>query len=436
MNMTSSPALLPDAHPTCFAIIDGNNFFVSCERVFNPALNNKPVIVLSNNDGCAIARSNEAKALGIPMGAPFHTFSHLIKPHRIKIFSSNFELYGDLSNRMMQILQTFTPDIEMYSIDEAFLNLAPLTCVDFTVLAQSMYDTILKQIGIPITVGIGPTKTLAKVANRVAKKQKIPFQILATPAEINAALKQTAIGDVWGIGRNLTLKLRQQGMYTAHDLASKDPRWARKTMTVVGERLVRELQGFSCLPLNSIEPDKQSIQVTRSFGVRLTERGDIEAAISTHATRLGEKLRKQNLVTPVISVFCRTSPFSNTPYYKGIGTIGFDIPTHDTPTLIKAAIKALGQAFKAGFIYQKAGIYAHGLVPKDGPKQKILFQKKTADSSKNNFSLCNSIDAINQRFGKDTAFWASSGIRPRHVMKQNQRSPRYTTRWSELKWVG
>lgn len=440
MTQSPSPFHLPSSSfPTCFALVDGNNFFVSCERVFNPALHNKPVIVLSNNDGCAIARSEEAKALGIPMGAPFHTFSHLIKPHDIKIFSSNFELYGDLSNRMIHILQTFTPHLEVYSIDEAFLNLATLPCAfsdgALQLFAQSLYHTILKQIGIPITIGIGPTKTLAKVANRMAKKQKHPFHLLTTPEDIQKALKATDIDDVWGVGHNLSKKLRQNGLHTADDLARQDPRWARKTMTVVGERLVRELQGFSCLPLNLLVADPQHIQITRSFGLRLTDLSDIEEAISCHATRLGEKLRQQQFVTSCISVFCRTNPFSKTPFYKGIGTVGFDPPTNDTVRLIKAAQKALRQAFKEGFIYHKAGLYAHHLIPKTAEKQKVLLNAPLSKNTQEHPTLCEAMDALNGRFGKGTTFWASSGINPRHLMKQNHRSPRYTTRWDELKWV-
>ena len=196
-------------HSSLFAIIDGNKFFVSCERVFNPSLNNKPVIVLSSNDGCAIARSNEVKALGIAMGAPLHTFSHLIKQHDIKIFSSNFELYGDISNRMMSILQSFTPDVEIYSIDEAFLNLSFLPIAEYNSLCKTMYDTVLKQIGIPITIGVSSTKTLAKVANRCAKKQCNTYMILKTHEEINTALMATDIGSIWGVGRSLTPKLRK-----------------------------------------------------------------------------------------------------------------------------------------------------------------------------------------------------------------------------------
>ena len=293
-----------------------------------------------------------------------------------------------------------------------------------------------------MTVGISPTKTLAKVANRASKKQKKPFSVLLTVCETHDALKLTDIGDAWGIGRNLTTKLKQLGIYTAYDLAQKDPRWARKVMTVTGERLVRELQGLSCIPLNPIEPDRHSIHVTRSFGRKLRELEDIAQAVSSHATRLGEKLRVQKLVTPAITVFCRTSPFSNTPYYKGISTMEFENPTNDTGLLIKEALQALRQAFKEGFVYQKAGIHAHGLIPQDSMKQKRLFEGESnypmsikSGISSEKQRLNTSIDTLNQRFGKDTVFWASSGINPPHMRKKNQRSSRYTTQWQELKWV-
>jgi DNA polymerase V len=314
-----------------FGIVDGNNFYASCERVFNPSFNNKPIVVLSNNDGCAIARSNEPKALGIAMGAPLHTFTDLIKAHDIKIFSANFELYGDLSNRMMTILKTFTPDVEVYSIDEAFLDLSRLPHSDFNVLAKSMYDAVLKQIGIPITIGIASTKTLAKVANRCAKKQRSTHLIISTQEQIKDALVATDVGSVWGVGRALTPKLKKQGIYNAHDLSIKDPIWARKSMGVIGVRLIRELQGMSCIPFKESEPERQGIQVTRSFGVKLTDLDDIAQAVSAHATRLGEQLRKRKLLTPTISVFCRTSPFGNTPYYSGFSVRGFDEPTITQP---------------------------------------------------------------------------------------------------------
>ncbi len=424
--------------PSLFAIIDGNNFFASCERVFNPTLNNKPVIVLSSNDGCSISRSNEAKALGIAMSAPLHTFSHLIKPYDIKIFSSNFELYGDLSNRMMCILQTFTPDVEIYSIDEAFLDLSHLPLTDYDSLAKEIYDTVLKYIGIPITIGIAPTKTLAKVANRVAKKRRSTHLILKTSEEIKTALMHTNVGDVWGVGRALAPKLKRLGIYTALDLAQQDPRWARKHMTVTGERLVRELQGMACIPFTMEEPDRQSIQVTRSFGVRLEAYEDIAEAISAHATRLGEKLRKRNLVAPTISVFCRTSPFSDMPYYKGVGITGFDVPTNNTSTLISGALSALRHAYQPGHAFQSAGIQALDLIKEGSTTQKKLFSDQPhlqlfqAKTSPQSFKLNQAIDSVNQRYGKDTVFWASSGIKALHTVKQEQRSPRYTTRWDEL----
>ncbi len=416
-----------------FALIDGNNFFVSCERVFNPSLNNKPVIVLSSNDGCAIARSNEAKALGIAMGAPLHTFSHLIKPHDIKTLSCNFELYGDLSNRMMHILQNFTPDVDIYSIDEAFLDISRLHVSGYSLFSQSIYDTVLKHIGIPITIGIATTKTLAKIANRTAKKQQKTHVMMRTQDEITHALQSTDLSSVWGIGRALTPKLKKLGIYTAYDLSIKDPMWARKVMGLSGERLVRELQGISCYE-NKEEVDKKSIQVTRSFGVRLQEFNDIAEAISAHATRLGEQLRRQKLVTPTLSVFCRTSLYSGSTPYNGIGIIAFDTPTNDTATLIKGALHALRQAFQSGHLYQSAGIHALDLIAEGTFKQKSLFSlpKKTSETTGQTKKLNQAIDMINQRHGKNTLFWASSGINPRYHVRQSHRSPRYTTRWDEI----
>jgi DNA polymerase V len=424
--------------PTLFAIVDGNNFFASCERVFNPSINTKPIVVLSSNDGCAIARSNETKALGIAMGAPLHSFSHLIQPHDIHIFSSNFELYGDLSNRMMTILQTFTPDVEIYSIDEAFLDLSRLPLTDLDTLAQSMYDTVLKFIGIPITIGIASTKTLAKVANRVAKKQRKTHIILQSSQEIKTALSETSISDVWGVGRAITPKLKRMGIYTALDLSHQDPRWARKFMTVTGERLVRELQGMACIPFTTEESDRQSIQVTRTFGIRLTSFDDIAEAISAHATRLGEKLRKKNLVTPLISVYCRTSPFSSKPYFKGIGIAVFEAPTNDTQTLIRGAMQAFRKAYRQGHEYQSAGIHAMELTPEGFSLQKqVMIDQSNVHVIKSNQTECTqslikSIDVINKRHGSNTVFWASSGIKPRHTVKRNKISSRYTTRWDEL----
>ncbi len=340
----------------------------------------------------------------------------------------------------MKILQTFTPDVDVYSIDEAFLDLSPLPHLDCAVFAQKIYDTILKNIGIPVTIGIAPTKTLAKIATRVAKKQNNPFNVIQTALEIEVSLKQTSVPDIWGIGRALAPKLKKLGLYTAHDLALKDPRWARTAMGITGERLIRELQGLSCIPFNANEDDKKSIQVTRSFGVRLTEFNDIAEAISVHATRLGESLRKKKRVTSTISVFCRTSPFGNVPYYKGIGITGFDTPTQDTQTLIRGAMYALQQAFRPGHAYQTAGIYAMDLIEEGRSTQKRLFdltsnQKSpgcTTGNTKRSTALNKAIDHINQRIGKDTLFWASSGINPRHVARQNRRSQRYTTRWDEL----
>lgn len=419
--------------PALFALIDGNNFFVSCERAFNPKLNHKPVVVLSSNDGCAIARSNEAKALGIPMAAPLHTFAHLIKTHDVQILSCNFELYGDISNRMMHIMQQFTPDVEIYSIDEAFLDLSRLPITDYSCFAQSIYDTIFKYIGIPITIGIACTKTLAKVANRTAKKRQISHFIMTTQEDIENTLQSTDVAHVWGIGRALAPKLKRLGLYTAYDLIVKDPRWARKIMGLSGERLIRELQGIACYEGRE-EADRKSIQITRSFGVRLREFSDISEAISAHATRLGEQLRHKKLLTSALSVFCKTSLYSGSTPYNGIGVIAFDTPTNDTATLIKGALYALRQGFQPGKIYQSAGIHALDLSAEGTIKQKQLFSSSHATSRNSTLStkLNQAIDSLNQSFGKNTLFWASSGINPRYHVKQNNRSPRYTTRWDEF----
>lgn len=427
---------------TCFALMDGNNFYVSCERVFNPKLHNKPVIVLSNNDGCAIARSNEAKALGIPMGAPLHTFSHMIKKHDITLLSSNFELYGDMSHRMMNVLQQFSPDVEIYSIDEAFVDLSNVYYRNQENLqswAQSVYDAILQNVGIPTTIGIAPTKTLAKCANRFAKKNHHSFHVLDHPEQIKQTLQSTLIEDIWGVGRKLNIQLKCDGIYTAYDLASQDPRWARKKMTIVGERLVRELQGVSCHALETEEKEKKSIQISRTFGTPLTQKDDIAQALSYHATRLGEKLRSKNLATPFLSVYCKTNPFSKNPFQKCMYTVGLPKPTNDTESLIKSSLFALDQMFKEGYVYHKAGLLAFELVSTHQIRQNILSQIQPSNvlvKSRNSSNKINShVDQLNRRFGSDTLFWASSGIQPKHIVKQNNRTPRYTTRWNELATV-
>lgn len=424
---------------TLFALVDGNNFFVSCERIFNPHLNHKPVVVLSSNDGCAIARSNEAKAFGIKMGAPLHTFHHLVKAHDVTLLSCNFELYGDISSRMMHVLKTFAPDVDIYSIDEAFIDLSKVIDQNLSTFAKRIFDTILKWIGIPITIGIAPTKTLAKMANRIAKKRCDPHLVLQSEAEIENALSCIDVSEVWGIGRAMTPKLKKQGIYTALDLARLDPRTARQKYTISGERLVRELQGFSCAQTNEHETHKQSIQVTRSFGMKLREFNDIAEAISMHATTLGEKLRADRLNTSFISVFCRTSLYGNSDQFMGTANIGFEYPINDTQTLINAALEALRQCYEEGYNYQSAGIRAFYLEPEDQVKQMLLNRSikhegfnlsKIGALQRKNMSTA--IDALNHKFGKNTLFWASSGIKPKHEARKNRRTNRYTTKWEEL----
>ncbi len=419
-----------------FALVDANNFFASCERIFNPALVNKPVVILSSNDGCAIARSQEAKDLGIAMSAPLFTFQHLIKPHDIYIKSSNFELYGDISSRLMKILKRFTPDIEVYSVDEAFLELTHLHTNDFERLCKDIYKTVYEWIGIPITIGIAPTKTLAKVANRLSKQRQQRHMILSTPQHIENALMRIQVEDIWGVGKAMTKSLHQYGIFSGHQFAKMDPRIARKRYSVVGERIIRELHGFSCIELHNQNQAKQSLQITRSFGQPLFHFDDIAPAIATHITNLGEKLRRAQQMTPLLSVFCRTSQFQKENNYYGTATIGLDQPTNDTHTLLKYALTALKQCYKPGFVYKAAGIHAHHLIDCDSPKQLTLTTLAPNPISPIETShkptLNHAMDALNTKFGKKTIFFGACGLNEKHKPRFDQRSPRYTTQWDEL----
>ncbi len=418
------------------ALVDGNNFYVSCERVFNPKLEKKPIVVLSNNDGCAIARSNEAKMLGIPMGAPFHTIKHFCKEKNLVALSSNFELYGDMSARLMDILKTFALDQEVYSIDECFLSLPNLKRESLENLCLQIYKTIAKQLGLPITIGVGITKTLAKAANRLAKQHKHPFDLQLNTRVDKQKLHFLPVDDVWGIGRNLSPKLRARGIYTAYDLAQQDARAIHQRFNVVTERVVRELQGFPCSYLEHEEKDRKNMQVTRSFPKRLTLFADISEAVANHAARLAEKLHQRQLLTPQISVYCRTSPFKK-PYYKGIGYVGFIKPTDDTQSIINAAINALGQAYRKGLDYQKVGVMAIDLINNKQPLHQtetfldIETYKNLATPEKQQ-KLNHCYDSINQRFGKRSLIWGSEGMNPKFLIQRNAVTPAYTTKWQDL----
>jgi DNA polymerase V len=408
------------------ALVDCNNFYVSCERVFNPKLEGQPVIVLSNNDGCAVARSNEAKALGIKMGAPVFEIQALIEQHQIQVFSSNYALYGDLSNRVMQTLQTFTPEVEVYSIDEAFLGLSGPGCKDAVVAAQTMRETVKRWTGIPVSVGLASTKTLAKIANHQAKRQGGVW-VLDEPENLLAELP---VSEVWGIGRQSTKKLQAHGITTALHLQQTDLNWIRRQMGIVGVRIVQELRGVPCLPLELVPQPRKSCCVSRSFGRPVTELEELREAISTHTARAAYKLRRDGLTASLLTVFIATNRFSqDEPYYRNSATVGLAYATNDAIALTKAALKALKPLYRQGKRYQKAGIWLSELAPADLVQHDLFIAPESHEKA---LRLMTAVDALNSRFGAGTVRCAAAGLRQEWRTRVKQRSPRYTTRWDEL----
>jgi DNA polymerase V len=420
-----------------FGLVDCNNFYVSCERIFNPILENKPVIVLSNNDGCCVARSNEAKKLGIKMGEPFFKVKDLIEKNKVQVFSSNYELYADISNRVMQTLFTFTPDVEIYSIDEAFINLRNLEINDYTKKGLEIRTRILNWIGIPVSIGIAPTKTLCKIANELVKKNKEYKGVLSlvnkSNQEIDEILKQVDVSDVWGIGRQYSKKLYLENIKTAYDFKYSNPKFIQKIMTINGLRTQEELKGISCIPLEHEIPDKKGICSSRSFGRYVTDFKELKEAVSSYITIASEKLRSQNSKCYKITVFIRTNHFRiNDKQYANAKSYHFLESTSYTPDLIKAGTYLLKQIYKEGYKYQKAGVFLTEIVPEEEIQNTLfnvdLFQYK---SPKKDF-LIKKIDEINSQFGNNSIIFASSGIKREWKMKTEKRSPRFTTNLNEL----
>jgi DNA polymerase V len=413
-----------------FALIDCNNFYVSCERLFQPMLHGKPVVVLSNNDGCVIARSDEAKALGIPMGLPAFKLTDLVKKHSIEVYSSNYTLYGDLSARVMTTLTQWTPDVEVYSIDEAFLQFSPLPLDALTAYGQSMRAMIHQWTGIPVSIGIGPTKTLAKLANRLAKRSPEAQGVVAltSASQIEAILTQTPIGDIWGIGPGYTRRLHAHEITTALQLRQVNDRWVRQELGIVGLRLVWELRGISCLPLALCPPPKQSLMVSRSFGRPITTLIEMREAVATYMTRAAEKLRRSHVAAGVLTVFLMTSRFRDEPQYTNSVTMPLPVATQDTAELIRYALRGVEQIFREGYRYQKVGVILTALVPAH-QVQPHLFDRHDRERSQ---KLMAAIDTINTEWGSGTIRYAAVGLRPAWIMRCTRRSPRYTTRWEEL----
>ncbi|MDP2695554.1 MAG: Y-family DNA polymerase [Gallionella sp.] len=414
------------------ALVDVNNFYVSAERVFNPKLEGVPVVVLSNNDGCVVARSQEIRALGVTMGEPWFKLRDLVKEHGIVALSSNYALYADISNRVMTILSDFSPRQEVYSIDECFLDLEGIP--DLTQTGQTIRQRIRKWVGVPVCVGIAPTKTLAKLANHVAKKRS-QYQGVCNfkemPVEdIDQILASIEVGEVWGIGRKLNAHLQRGGIQTVKQLRDFDILRLRRRFGVVMERTVRELRGEPCLEMAEVSPPKQQIISSRTFGRYVTDLHELEGAVSTYMSRAAEKLRRQASVAATAYVCIRTNPHKDgEPQYSPGMMIGLPHPTNDTRELVQAVLTCLHRIYRDGFRYQKAGVMLSDITP-EGISQGELFasQPVTPKASK----LMSTLDQINRKMGEGVLKLASDGVEQEWKMKRGNKSPAYTTRWDEL----
>ncbi|HVB02914.1 MAG TPA: Y-family DNA polymerase [Chitinophagaceae bacterium] len=409
------------------ALVDCNNFYVSCERLFNAGLAGKPVVVLSNNDGCVIARSEEAKALGIRMGMPAWEG---LAARGVELFSSNYVLYGSLSARVMKTLQSFSPAMEIYSIDEAFLELDGLGCPDLSVYGGQIRETVARNLGIPVTLGIAATKTLAKLSNRYAKIHCRSTGICypESPGQVQGLLEATPVSGIWGIGRQQAGLLMKNGFGTAADLASAPDDWVRSQLSVTGLRIVQELRGIPCLPLEEVPPPKQAICVTRSFGKLLSARKDIGEAVASFTARCAEKLRSQQGCAGALQVFLHTSAHrQQDPQSFRSMTVRLPRPSSHTPLLIREALAALDRIFRPGYLFKKAGVMLLDL--KSGKQvQQALFEGAPPEKG----HLMGVLDSINGDFGRDTVKFGSMGYSGNWKLRQERRSPCYTTRLREV----
>jgi DNA polymerase V len=414
-----------------FALVDCNNFYASCERVFNPKLEGKPVIVLSNNDGCAIARSDEAKACGIDMGMPTFMLEAIIREHDVKVFSSNYTLYGDMSNRVMKILAGFSPATEMYSIDEAFLDLTSLKYQDLYQLGITIRKTIMQYTGIPVSVGIAPSKTLAKMANRYIKKKNksIGVHCLAAQGQINEVLNHTEVGDIWGIGKQHEKLLRRNNIKTAMDLSKANEEWIRKNMSVVGQRMVNELKGTPCIKWEDEIPAKKAICNSRSFGNLVTDKVQMQEAVSNYAANVALKLRNQKSCAKQLHLFIQTNAFrtEDKQYFRSID-MELPVATSASNELIEHALKALDVIYKPGFNYLKAGVIVQELIP-ETEIQKSMFD--TTDRGRNKLIMA-ALDKVNKSIGKEIVRFARQGFDKKWKLRAAHLSQRYTTNINEL----
>lgn len=412
------------------ALVDCNNFFVSCERIFNPKLRNRPVVVLSNNDGCVVSRSNEAKALGIPMGAPAFSYRTLFKQHNVAVLSSNFELYGDISARVMNVLQDTAPEVYVYSIDEAFLDFSEIPSEYVNTYAQHIQHKVKQWTGIPISIGIGTTKTLAKVANKIAKKYPAYQGVCnSTSIDMDQYLSVLDVSDVWGIGRKYTQLLNRYGIKTIKQFMQLPDAWVRKHMTVGGLKTLWELQGKGCIEFDDMQDMNNSIVCSRSFGNPITQLEDLKSAVATYVSRAAEKLREQKACASMMTVFARTSRFINEEQrYAGYTTCSLVIPTSYTPDLIHHALQGVEQLYKSEYVYKKAGVMLFNIVSE---KQVQLDVFNNPGDQDKKYSAMKMMDAINNKWPYGVSF-AATGIKQPWKSARVYRSQHFTTSWDDV----
>ena len=415
-----------------FALVDCNNLYASCERVFRPDLIGRPIVVLSNNDGCVIARSNEAKALGFEMGDPYHLAKEKIQANGVVVFSSNYTLYGDFSARVKATLGTFAEEIEDYSIDECFLRFSP-GCGDHAVLARRIRSVVKRHTGIPVSVGFAPSKVLAKLANKLAKKTTDAGGVFVMPEgkSLEALLRTVEVGALWGIGRQLTVRLNAQGVKTAWDLSQMSDSAARRVLTVVGARIAAELRGVSCLSIEDVIPAKKNLISSRSFGRAITSIEEMREAVAYHTSRACEKMRREGSVSGNLRVFIETNPFREQDVqYNGSAGVSLDTPTSYAPEMVSAAMRALDHCWRDGRRYKKAGVMLFDLHP--ATEVQSSFSTAAPEVVAQRARAMQALDAVNRRFGRGTVTIATAGIAPAWQMKRGQCSPHYTTRWGDL----
>jgi DNA polymerase V len=414
-----------------YALVDCNNFYASCERVFDPRLEQRPIVVLSNNDGCVIARSNEAKALGIAMGEPAFQKEEVYAKHNVAVFSSNFALYGDMSQRVMRTLAQHSAAMEIYSIDEAFLECGGLTADGLDRFGSQLRKTVKQWTGIPVSIGVAPTKTLAKVANHIAKRlpDNSGVCVLEKEETIEYCLKKLPVEKLWGVGRRYALFLRSWGINTAWDLRRMPEGWVKENMTVVGLRLQKELKGEPCIPMEHNPQKKKEICTSRSFGTMVTELDELKQAVSMYATRCAEKLRTQNSCTNLVNVFLHTNPFRpDLPQYKNVRLVRLPVASNSTLTIVQSALRGLESIYRKGYQYKKAGVIVSGLVPSNTIQYNVFH---STDEDRH-MRLMTAMDKVNDREGRDVLRVAEQGFTRRWTLRQERLSPCYTTRWADF----